>query len=180
MKPIRTTIIAAITFLIASALFSVMLFTKCRCSGKRFSPALCLIGEWTPGMRTDLPTCRENLIRLGAAQDEWARESGAQPGAEVTLDELRAYLGGNRRLQCDRGGHYVLGTVGEGPDCIGACLLHANPVEHALEPALLYASEERPPLASSRATGLLDTNGEAIEERSSLEQECAGREDTRP
>ena len=185
MKPVRTTIIVAITFLIAMALFSVALFTKCRCSGKRFSPDLCLIGEWTPGVRAGLPTCRENLIQLEAAKYEWARESGAQPGAEVTWDELRTYLGGSSRLRCRRGGHYVLGAVGEEPDCIGACRLHADPLEHALEPAILYASRERPPLASSRATfergtGLGDADGEAIEEKSTSGKERADGEDSGP
>ena len=151
MKLVRCIVIAAITFFGAMTILSAALFSKCRCSGKHFSPYICLISDWTPGVREDLPPCRENLIMLEAVKYEWAREQGAGEADKVTWDDLRIYLDQGKPPICNRGGHYVLGLIGEEPDCVGACCLHADPLEHSLEPAILYASDEGNPLASGRA-----------------------------
>jgi len=151
MKPIKCVLIAAVTAFVFTAGFSVLLFARCRCTDKHFSPYLCLIRHWTPAVRDDLPSCRENLIALEAVKFEWARENGAADGEKVTWDDLRVYLPQGKEPVCNRGGRYVLNATGQEPDCHGACGLHADPLEHALEPAAFYAAEGNP-LASGRFT----------------------------
>jgi hypothetical protein len=150
MKPVRSLVIAAITLVGTMTILSAALFSRCRCCGKRFTPVLCLVPDWTPTVRADFPTCRDNLAMLEIAKYEWAGEHGADYGDEVTWHDLRIYLRDNKPPVCNQGGHYVLGRIGEEPDCVGACPLHANPLEHALEPAVLYASGEANPLAAAR------------------------------
>jgi len=150
MKPVRIAVIAAITFLSAMTILSAVLFAKCRCCGKRFSPYLCLHGHLCPRVGEDAPTCRDNLIILEMVKYEWASEHSASDGYEVTWDDVRPYLNKGKSPRCNQGGHYVLGLIGEEPDCIGACSLHADPLEHALEPAVLYAATPGKPLASAR------------------------------
>lgn len=151
MRLIRSVVIGAITLFCVMTVFSVALFTKCRCLGKHFSPYLSLVSGWTPGVRGDLPSCRENLITLEAAKYDWASENGADAGTEVTWDDVRIYLDNGKPPLCNRGGHYIFGRVGEEPDCVGACALHADPLAHALEPAILYACTEDNALSSARA-----------------------------
>jgi len=152
MKLVKYAVVGALTFLCVMTLLSVALFTQCRCSGRRFSPYVCLITNWTPAIREELRPCRENLIYLETIKYEWARENGAQPGDEVTWDNVRTYLERGKPPVCNRGGRYVLGPIGREPDCVGACPLHANPINHALEPAILYAgTDDDMPLASARA-----------------------------
>ena len=150
MKAVKRVVVGVVVFFGTMTILSAMLYSKCRCTGKHFSPYLCLIKDWTPGIRNDLPSCRENLIMLETVKYEWARVRDGGVGDEVTWDELRAYLNRGKPPICPRGGHYVLGLIGEEPDCIGACALHANPLNHALEPAILYAAGEGNPLASQR------------------------------
>jgi len=152
MRAIRCVVIAAGTLLVAMTVLSIPLFAECRCTGKHFSPYLCVIRHWTPAVRHDVPPCRDNLIMLEAAKFEWAREYGAPEGAKVTWDDVRVSLPQGREPVCNRGGRYVLNPVGEEPECNGACALHANPLEHALEPAVLYAADEGNPLSSGRFT----------------------------
>ncbi|MBN1919093.1 MAG: hypothetical protein JW889_14400 [Verrucomicrobia bacterium] len=152
MKPIRYVVIAAGAFLAVMTVLSLLLFAKCRCTGKHFSPYICLIHHWTPAVRDELPSCRENLIVLEAVKFEWAREYGASDGVEVTWDDVRVYLPQAREPVCNHGGRYVLNPIGEEPECQGACCLHANPLEHALEPFTVYAASDGNPLASGRFT----------------------------
>ena len=175
MKAVKRVVVAVIVFFGTMTILSTVLYSKCRCTGKHFSPYLCLIKGWTPGIRDDLPSCRENLIMLETVKYEWARERGGSEGNEVTWDELRAYLNRGRPPICPRGGHYVLGLIGEEPDCIGACALHANPLDHALEPAILYASGEGNPLASQRPV-----IGEHMKAREQTEPEAPPDEDDEP
>lgn len=80
--------------------------------------------------------CLYNLERLLDAKEEWARETGARPGARAPRIEvlahkyLRRYEYG-RRAPCDddtlrspvnvprcpSGGEYIIGAVGELPRC---------------------------------------------------------------
>jgi hypothetical protein len=153
MKLIRLTVTGVITFLVVTTILSAVLFMKCRCMGKHFSPCLCLVRGWTPAPRDDMPSCRDNLIALETAKYDWASEHGAGPGDEVTWDDLRPYLEQGRPPVCTSGGRYVLNPIGEEPDCVGPCRLHADPLAHALEPAALYAFDDAGnPLASTRAT----------------------------
>jgi hypothetical protein len=151
MKTVKRVVVAVIVFFGTMTILSTMLYSKCRCTGRRFSPYLCLIKDWTPGIRSDLPSCRENLIVLETAKYEWARVRDGEAGDAVTWDDLRAYLNRGKPPICPRGGHYVLGLIGDEPDCVGACALHANPLDHALEPAIVYAEGETNPLASQRS-----------------------------
>ena len=151
MKPVRSLVIAVITLLATATILSAVMFSRCRCSGKHFSPILCLVRGWTPNVRADLPACRENLTMLEVAKYEWAGDYGADYGHEVAWHDVRIYLRNGKPPVCNQGGHYLLGPIGREPDCVGACRLHADPLEHALEPAVQYATGEANPLAAARA-----------------------------
>jgi len=151
MKPVRSLVIAVITLIGTMTILSTALFSRCRCTGKRFSPMLCLVPDWTPGVNADLPACRDNLTMIEMAKYEWAGEHGADYGDEVTWLDVRIYLQDTRPPVCNQGGHYVLAPIGNEPDCVGACPLHADPLEHALDPAMQYATCEPNPLAAARA-----------------------------
>ena len=151
MKPVRSLVIAVITLVGAMTILSAALFSRCRCTGKHFSPVLCLVRGWTPPVRADHPACRDNLTMLEVAKYEWAGEHGAGYGDEVTWHDVRIYLQDSKPPVCNQGGHYLLAPIGDEPDCVGACPLHADPLEHALEPAMQYATCEPNPLATARA-----------------------------
>ncbi len=151
MKPVRSLLVAVMTLVGAMTILSAALFSRCRCRGKRFSPVLCLVRDWTPGVSADLPACHDNLTMLDVAKYEWASEHGADYGDEITWHDVRIYLQDNKPPVCNQGGHYLLAPIGDEPDCVGACPLHADPLEHALEPAMQYATCEPNPLAAARA-----------------------------
>ena len=153
MKSIRFVLVAVMTFFAVTTVLSALLFVKCRCMGKDFAPYLCLVRGWTPAPRDDLPPCRDNLMALETAKYDWASEHSAGPGVEALWDDLRPYLEQGKPPACAAGGRYVLKPIGQEPDCVGPCPMHADPLAHALEPAAIYALDEAGnPLASSRAT----------------------------
>lgn len=116
------------------AAVAAMLFTFAGCS---------LTPNWKHPIDVPLNTaegreqiCLYNLERLLDAKEQWARETGARPGARAPRVEvlahkyLRQYEYGRRHPcdddtlkspvsvpRCPSGGEYIIGKVGELPRC---------------------------------------------------------------
>ena len=63
--------------------------------------------------------CINNLRQIDAAKNEWALKNGKTNGV-VTENDIKPYLNGSLP-KCPAGGQYIIGNVGEDPNCsIGA------------------------------------------------------------
>jgi len=60
--------------------------------------------------------CMNKLRQIDGAKQQWAIETGHTNGAVVTRADIQKYI---RRdgFQCESGGTYTLGTIGEAPTC---------------------------------------------------------------
>lgn len=61
--------------------------------------------------------CINNLRQIDAAKLQWALENNKQDGAVPTESQIAIYIKGQRLPTCPKGGHYVIGKVGNAPTC---------------------------------------------------------------
>ena len=80
--------------------------------------AVMVPGFLRANQQSHLSSCRENLLKIDGAKEQWALEFNKARGAEVKLEELCGpdkYL--YRTPVCPRGGEYIVGKIGEDPQC---------------------------------------------------------------
>ena len=70
--------------------------------------------------------CINNLRQIDAAKNEWALENHKTNGTDVTENDLKPYIkldSQGNLPSCGAGGRYIIGRIGEDPQCsIGASL----------------------------------------------------------
>ncbi len=66
---------------------------------------------------TRMNICLNNLRQLESAKEQLTIEKGLTIGAQLTLDDVADYLQRSHLPQCQAGGSYEVGDVGEPPIC---------------------------------------------------------------
>lgn len=99
--------------------------------------------------------CVNNLRQVAAAKEMWALENHKTNGTAVTEDDLKPYIkldSHGNIPRCGLGGKYILGPVGEDPQCsIGTSMW---PNSHILNDTNIYNWRTNFKLAYSRLFGL--------------------------
>lgn len=66
-------------------------------------------------MDTKLRTCRDNLWKIEAAKEQWAKDNSKRLGDKPTMEELSAYI--KKMPKCPDGGTYDINSLGVEPFC---------------------------------------------------------------
>lgn len=62
-------------------------------------------------------SCEVKLRMIHGAKENWALSHGATNGQAVTWTDIVPYLKGEKIPVCPEGGRYILGNVGDLPEC---------------------------------------------------------------